>query len=130
MTDKYMDPSDRETNREKEFDRLISSANSQVNLPSNFSNRVMQKILRLKVERARKGAIFQSGVVAIVSSLAGYGLLVALTKYYGLQDLFIAAWKLIQLPGMLLLSGLVLIFLIMLDGFLSSRRLQNRSNRG
>lgn len=125
MTDKYEGALGRETIQLEEIDRLISSVNSQVRLPSNFSNRVMQKILSVKVERARKGAIFQSGVVGIVSSLAGYGLLVALTKYYALQDLFITSWQAVQSPGLPILSGLVLIFLIMLDGFLSSRRLHN-----
>ena len=107
------------------IDRLISSTNSQVRLPSNFPHRVMQRILKLKVERARTSATFQSGSIAIISLIAGLGMLVIYAEYYGAQDTFVSSWKLV--PSLILpaLSGLILASLVMLDGFLSSRRLKS-----
>ena len=106
-----------------ELDRLISASNSQVELPSNFSHQVMQRILILKVERARTSATFQSGLIAIISLIVGLGLLLIYAEYYGSQESLITSWNLVQSLVLPTLSGFILVSLVMLDGFLSSRRI-------
>ena len=67
MTDKNASSDGQDRIAQDELDRLISSSNSQARLPSNFSHQVMQRILVLKVERARTSATFQSGLIAMIS---------------------------------------------------------------
>ena len=124
MTDKNTSNEGQDRMKQDELDRLISSSNSQVLLPSNFSHQVMQRILILKVERARTSATFQSGLIAIISLIVGLGLLAIYTEYYGSQESLVASWNLVQSLVLPTLSGFILVSLVMLDGFLSSRRMK------
>ncbi len=108
-----------------ELDRLISSASSQVRLPSNFSHLVMQKIIKLKVERARTSAAFQSGLIALLSLVLGLGMLFIYTEFYDSQNNFVSTLKGIQSLVLPVLSSFVLVALVMLDAFFSSRKLRS-----
>ena len=80
----------------------------------------MQRILEVKIERARSGAILQSALIGLLSFIAGVGLMIFSTHYLGAQDLFRISAQSIQafvLPGC---GALVLLMLLMLDGFLAS----------
>jgi hypothetical protein len=125
MTDKNTNSERQDRIQQDELDRLISSSNSQVRLPSNFSDQVMQRILILKVERARTSATFQSGLIAIISLIVGLGLLLIYAEYYGSQESLVASWNLVQSLVLPTLSGFILVSLVMLDGFLSSRRMKS-----
>ena len=125
MTDKNSTSEGQDRIAQDELDRLISSSNSQVRLPSNFSHQVMQRILKLKVERARTSATFQSGLIAIISLVLGLGILVIYAEYYGSQASLVSSWNLVQSLILPMLSGFILVSLVMLDGFLSSRRLKS-----
>ncbi len=125
MTDKNTSSEGQVRIQQDELDRLISASNSQVRLPSNFSHQVMQKILMLNVERARASATFQSGLIAIMSLVLGLGILVIYAEYYGSQASLVSSWNLVQSLNLPTLSGFILVFLVMLDGFLSSRRLKS-----
>ena len=61
MTDQNTGGEGQDRVAQDELDRLISSSNSQVRLPSNFSHQVVQRILMLKIERARTSSTLQSG---------------------------------------------------------------------
>lgn len=92
----------------------------EARLHSNFPDQVMQRILEVKIERARSGAIFQSALIGLLSFIAGVGLMIFSTHYLGAQDLFRIPAQSIQafvLPGC---GALVLLMLLMLDGFLAS----------
>jgi hypothetical protein len=125
MTDKYASNEGQDRVTQDELDGLISSSNAQVQLPSNFSHQVMQRILILKVERARTSATFQSGLIAILSLIAGLGLLLIYTEYYGSQESLVTSWNLFQSLVLPTLSGFILASLVMLDGFLSSRKMKS-----
>jgi hypothetical protein len=125
MTDKNTSSGVPDRIQQDELDSLISSSNSEVRLPSNFSHQVMQRILRLKVERARTSATFQSGLIAIISLVIGLGMLVIYAEYYGSEASFISSLKLAQPLILPALSGVILGSLVMLDGFLSSRRMKS-----
>ena len=92
----------------------------EARLPSNFSDQVLQRILRVKIERARSGAIFQSVLIGLLAFITGVGLLIFSSHYLGSQDLFRIPAQTIHaliLPGS---GALVLFMLLMLDGFLAS----------
>ena len=125
MTDRNASSEGPDRIAQDELDRLISLSNSQVRLPSNFSHQVMQRILTLKVERARTSATFQSGLIAIISLILGLGMLVIYAEYYGSQESLVSSWNLVSSLILPALSGLILVSLVMLDGFLSSRRMKS-----
>ena len=125
MTDRNTGSEGQDKIQRDELDKLISSSNSKVRLPSNFSHQVMQRILKLKVERARTSATFQSGLIAIISLILGLGMLVIYAEYYGSQESLVSSWNLVSSLILPALSGLILVSLVMLDGFLSSRRMKS-----
>lgn len=125
MTDKNTNVGEQHIVQQDALDRLMSAADSQPRLPSNFTYRVMQRILELKVERAKGSAVFLSGLIAIVSLVLGLGMLAIYAEYYGVQDLFENTWKGIQSLTLPVLSGCVLVSLVMLDGFISSQKLKS-----
>ena len=125
MTDENARSEGQDRIAQDELDKLISSSNSKVRLPSNFSHQVMQRILKLKVERARTSATFQSGLIAIISLILGLGMLVIYAEYYGSQESLVSSWNLVSSLILPALSGLILVSLVMLDGFLSSRRMKS-----
>ena len=126
----------RETENQDVLDQLISSGlplpadgneyitlyqnlgSSPVRLPSNFSHLVVQKIIQLKVERARSGALSQSVLISFLSCLLGMGLL-ALHSFYTqlpiIGGLSMSPSFLLPLGG-----GLIMLMLIVLDGLLPS----------
>lgn len=117
--------SDNRDIKDNEFDELIRRGNvSSVRyLPSNFSHAVLQKILRLNIERARASANYQTALIAFVSMLVGIGMLAAYGVHYGFPEIIGGlrfGFQSLLLPS---LGGLVLMSLIMVDGFLSSRKL-------
>jgi hypothetical protein len=85
----------------------------------------MQRILIQKVERARTSATFQSGLISIMSLILGLGMLVIYAEYYGAQESFVSSWNLFSSLILPALSGFTLVSLVMLDGFLSSRRMKS-----
>jgi len=91
---------------------------SPVRLPSNFSHLVVQKIIQLKVERARSGALSQSVLISFLSCLLGVGLL-ALYSFYTqlpiISGLSMAPSFLLPLGG-----GLIMLMLVVLDGLIPS----------
>jgi len=92
---------------------------SEARLPSNFPDRVLQRILRIKIERARSAAIFQSGLIGMLALIVGAGLITFSAHYLGSQDLFRFSAQTIQaliLPG---LGASVLLLLLMLDSILA-----------
>jgi hypothetical protein len=125
MTDKNTSSEGQNRIRQDELDRLISSSNSQVRLPSNFSHQVMQRILIQKVERARTSATFQSGLISIITLILGLGMLVIYAEYYGSKESVVSSWNLFSSLILPALSGFTLVSLVMLDGFLSSRRMKS-----
>lgn len=84
-------------------------------LPGNFSDQVMQRILRIKIERARADAIFQSALIGIVTLIAGVGLAIFSARYLGSQDLFHISAQAIQA---LILPGSAALVVLLLDGIL------------
>ena len=125
MTDKNISSERQDGIQQDELGKLISASNSQVRLPSNFSHQVMQRILMLKVERARTSATFQSGLIAIISLLLGLGMLVIYAEYYGTREALVSSWNLASSLILPALSGFILVSLVMLDGFLSSRKMKS-----
>ena len=59
-------------------------SHSNARLGRNFQWVVMQRILALRVERARQKAILESALVAIIVLLIGSGLLAGYYWYFGL----------------------------------------------
>jgi len=125
MTDKNITSESQDGIQQDALGQLISSSNSQVRLPSNFSHQVMQRILILKVERARTSATFQSGLIAIISLISGLGMLVIYVEYYGSQESLVSSWNLASSLILPALSGFILVSLVMLDGFLSLRKMKS-----
>ena len=61
-------------------------SHSNAYLGSNFQWVVMQRILALRVERARQKAILESALIAIIVLLIGSGLLAGYYWYFGLPE--------------------------------------------
>ena len=59
-------------------------SHSNARLGSNFQWVVMQRILALRVERARQKAILESALIAVIVLLIGSGLLAGYYWYFGL----------------------------------------------
>jgi len=104
------------------MDKLIAKnlGSSTGRLPSNFSYLVMQKIARLKVERARSGAVSQSVLISLISCLLGVGLLMLHALYT--QAPMIAGFTLPTTSALLPIGGgVILLVLVVFDGFFASR---------
>ncbi len=103
-----------------EYSTLYSYlGSSEARLPSNFPDRVLQRILQIKIERARSTALLQSGLIGVLALIAGAGLITFSAYYLGSQDLFRFSGQTIQafiLPG---LAASVLLLLLMLDSILA-----------
>ena len=102
-----------------EYSTLYSYlGSSEARLPSNFPDRVLQRILQIKIQSARSAAIFQSGLIGVLALIAGAGL-ITFSAHYLEQDLFRFSGQTIQafiLPG---LAASVLLLLLMLDSILA-----------
>ena len=95
---------------------------SPIRLPSNFTHLVIQKIIRLKVERARSTAVSQSILISTLACLLSLGLLILYAIYTQSSPAF--GLSLASFPSLLLPLGgaLALLMLVTLDGFLVSAR--------
>ena len=112
-----------------EYSTLYSYlGSSEARLPSNFPDRVLQQILQIKIERARSVAIFQSGLIGVLTLIAGAGL-ITFSAHYLEQDLFRFSGQTIQafiLPG---LGASVLLLLLMLDSILAlTHQVRNKAD--
>jgi hypothetical protein len=138
MSQRETTVSENEKEKQESLDQLVTSCqslpeegndylalykglgSSSVRLPSNFSHIVMQRISRLKIERARLGALSQSVLISLLSCMLGAGLLVLYSIYT--QSPMIEGLSFSSLQQMLLPlgGGIVLLVLIVFDGFYAS----------
>ena len=106
-----------------DIDQYLSEV--EANLPSNFSWRVMQRILAIKIEQARGKARWEVSLISVGTLLGTLALVFSYSLYAGTPAWQVPLWGTMALPAL----GVLAVFFI-LDSALSERRSANRQSHG